>query len=278
MTIKRLGVAIALGAALTAGGAQAASIINPDNPAGHSWTGFDWAQGGTAYTVGFDTTAGTQFTLQYFAWAVQLQDGINPFPPLDQAHLDTVANGSRPLGGYEYTIVATIQETVVGCVGSVCTFNVNSGTFQVYYDDAVQGGAAADARGGLLGTGFDDGAVILSGTVDPLAGQTFNLVTGSNSTTLHGAVTFTDTAFIQPPQDRTTATTTLQIGGAITNWVNPGGFDGTAWGAIPGVTQPPDVVFQADGNQSFAVPEPTSVALIGLGLAAFGLGYRRRQQ
>lgn len=40
----------------------------------------------------------------------------------------------------------------------------------------------------------------------------------------------------------------------------------------------PNFMFQADGNQSFAtrVPEPASIALIGLGLSLIGFFNRRR--
>lgn len=53
-------------------------------------------------------------------------------------------------------------------------------------------------------------------------------------------------------------------------------------GAINGNANPalgttgPNFIMQADANQAFAVPEPTTVALLGLGLAA--LGFRRRSQ
>ena len=263
MKLKTLAAALAIGAA-TIGSAGATTITNADGTS--AWSGFDWAQGGTAFTTGFTPVAGSNFTLTYFAWAVTLQDGITPFVP---THMDIDANGvANPGKTYEYTIVATLNETVDNCIGTVCTFDVNSGSFNIYYDTTPD----ANAKPGGLGTGFGDGVDIISGTVDALAGQTFNLVSGFNATSLTGHVTTTNLTYINPTLDTTTATTTLQIGTAVTNWKNPGGFNGSAFSGSPS-----QVVFQADGNQNFtSVPEPGSLALLGVGLGLLGWTVRRK--
>lgn len=50
-------------------------------------------------------------------------------------------------------------------------------------------------------------------------------------------------------------------------------------GAVNGAnTSGPNIVFQADGNQSFAVPEPASLALIGLGLSLMGIFGKSRRR
>ena len=278
MKIKTLTAAVLLATGAIAGNASATTITNTNGT--NPFDGFDWAAGGTAFTQGFTGTAGNTFTLTYFAVATAFTLGGNNFilPGLDTVP-NGVPGGPPPTGSsYEYTIVATLNETVQSCVpinppgNSQCTFDVNGGTFNVYYDTSMDANAQASSNG----TGFADGNLLISGTINPLFGQTFDTVTGANTTTLHGVVTFTNGAFISPALVGTTATTTLQQGGAVTSYVNPGGFNGTPFSALQGAD---DVVFQADGNQSFtaAVPEPASIALLGLGLGALGWSIRRKQ-
>lgn len=270
MLIKKSISVAAIGLSLAAGmmSAQASTITNGNGT--KNWTGFDWDSNGTAYTTGFADVAGTNFTLTAFAWAANLKDGAtNIFSPF----LDNNADGVSALPGlaYEYTLVVSLNETVTGCSGPACTFGILSGTYDIYYDTT----ADANALAGSLGTGFLDGTKILSGTISTQAGGTFT-VSGSGGTgvtTIFGANTFTDNAFINPNQTATTATTTLQLGDAFTNaYVSPGGFNGVAF--VPG---PGNIVFQADANQSFsAVPEPESLALFGIALLASVATTRRR--
>jgi hypothetical protein len=49
-------------------------------------------------------------------------------------------------------------------------------------------------------------------------------------------------------------------------------------GALNGGTVGPNFEFQADGTQSFAVPEPASLALIGLGLSLMGIFGKSRRR
>lgn len=272
MKMKMLAIAAAL--SMAAGSASAITITNTDGTV--PFSGFDWAQGGTAYTVGFTGAANSTFDMGYFAVATAfVLNGNNYVLP----GLDTIPDGAPgpippafPFTGtaYDYTIVATLNESVVSCGLTSCTFDVTGGTFDIYYDTT----SSANAGAGSNGTGFTNGVKIISGTVNPLAGQSFDTTTGSNSTTLTGVIGYTNLAYVSPALGGTTFTSTLQIGQAQTSYTNPGGFGGSAWGAIQ--TSPADLVFQADGNQSFSpVPEPASLALLGVGLFAMGWTVRR---
>jgi hypothetical protein len=145
--------------------------------------------------------------------------------------------------------------------------------------------------GGLTPVTLDQGG----GNGDQWAGQ--QSVTGSGSTDITAAVDswdplyFTDFSLAQslimtlfnnsqvdpfnqvdPSKCMNTDTLTCVggVGGIITvGTLGSVNGDATKLG--------PSFIFQADGNQSFTVPEPGSLALVGLGFAALGfVGSRRR--
>ncbi|MCK7493558.1 MAG: flocculation-associated PEP-CTERM protein PepA [Comamonadaceae bacterium] len=277
--LKNLAAASALLAASIGSAHAAATIVTPDGV--QAFGGFDWASTASVYVQGYGITSGgtgragqtDTFTLTYQAYAVALQDanGGN----LSLPGLKTTDGGS----GYEYTINAVIQETITCLTDSrnVVRSSINPGTWDVYYHatgDAILSGA----NGGI--SGILNGTRILGGVFDSSSDSTVGAqgLTNPGSVTLsgtfRGAVTFQDLSVISLSLAGTTAVSTLQFGNNVTSWVRPNSFDGI--GAV-GPNTNNNFVGRADANQNFAaVPEPGTLAFVGLSLLSLGAIRRRK--
>lgn len=256
-------------------------------------TGFDWSQGGTAFTTNFTAQPNSTFSITYYAVATALSKGSGN--AISQVLLDATPNGVKGdmmqnalagfLGGsvYEYTIVANLQEQVVGnCVaGAACNFKSLGGSWAIYYD------TAADAHA-TNGTGYYNGTKILEGIFTSGIGSGgFTATTpgnGAGVSDLFGKVTYQNTNFIQGNLTNIVLGTTLQQGSSVTNGYTRSAFDPSAaagdtvnFAAL--ANSPTFQLLQADGNLSFvtAVPEPNALALVGVALGAGAFFTRRRK-
>ena len=243
------------------------------------FSGIDWIDTATAVTSGFNVLGNT-ITTSYLATATAIKTGpSNAFLP------GLTANGT-PSNAFEFTIKAVITETA-SCANITCNqvnFTATGGTFEIYYDST----ADADRS---QGTGFVDGTKIIGGTINAsapgAAGSFTGDGTGLNGTgnfNFFGTVTFTETdstkdAYINPALASSNAVATLQLGTNLTGgWTRPTAFVDAGFASLPGSNTTDLIVFQADGTQAFAVvPEPGTVALLGLGLIGIAGGTWRRK-
>ena len=279
MKFKALAVTVA---ALAASSAFAApTFMVPGGQQLDPFGGIDWASNGTVFTRSFDQAAansGRSFTFEstYFSYAVpitgiQRPDGTNFVVP------NLVGGGSGAISGqpFELTTVATFQETgVCTNAGTNCDFRITSGRFDIYLDQSSNArvGAAANLDN------YRDGTRIIGGEVTS-GTSNFTSTTdgrsGNGSFNVLGTVTDTNSAFITPNLVGTSATGTLQLGSAQTNYVEPGFCSSTGTGT--GVRS--CLAFQADANQRFEfgrVPEPGTLALLGAAMAGIGFTARRK--
>lgn len=290
-----------LGALFAASAAQATTLNttsaanaifagNPSEPAAPSalggdgilqnFTGIDWHQNGAGLVQDFTLTPANttgdfvDFTLTYQAFAGVINT-TSATPDL------RVAPPGPAVGTYELTTVATLRERATclnaGCSSVAITFTpATSSTWSIYFDNSP------DANQGA-GTGFTDGALMLSGTWDSelstfLATGTSGTpgATGVGSATLIGTVLFTNGAYVSPALAGTRFDTTL-------NFPGPAAPDFTRPLLVNGIATGPNTdsqfVLNIDGAQQFTpVPEPATLALVAAGIFGMGTLGRRREQ
>ena len=268
--MKKMAMALALIG--TVGGAQAFTLNNLDGTY-NNFGGFDWASSGSVWikdynflnnkNAGFTDT----FTMQYMAKAT----GLLPVAGGNNLVTDGLNHT------YEYTIFGnfnmkgTCMPGAASC--SMVRFDILGGNWGIYYDTTP-----ATFHDPAVGTHVTDGIKIVSGQVDAQVGAAFapqgpsNPGNGFSAFSMRGSVDFTNSDYIVPDIKTTQALGTLQFGSFQNAWYRPTTFDGVS----TGVNSNTSFVAQADSNQSLFVPEPGSLALLGLGMLGFGAIRRRK--
>jgi hypothetical protein len=255
--------------------ATASTITNLDLTSASPFGGFNWSQNGTAIsTPGPAYEDGDTITTFYFADAAAINKsgaGIFSTPNL----LSSAPGTAFAVGQYEYTIAAKMTEVISGCGGpcvGAATFTPTGGTFVIYYDHfGLTGGNTVANQ--VTGGGFTDGALLLSGTVTPVGGGTFNPTSGTGIFSYAGQVLTTNPTYITTDQTSQFNIAMFQSGSSAMNWTPA---TASPFGPLPGS----NIQFQADGDQSFsvaAIPEPGSLALLGIGILGLFVARQRYQ-
>jgi hypothetical protein len=283
---KLIPVAAALGFAFAASSAQAFTLKDAGgNVLSTDATTLDWNATGSGVAKGVGPFGNLLLPGQAFQFLYQSNlSSVDGDPTALFNGLDFTANGSKGAGkSFEFTMVAKLNEKVASINGTTATFALNgpasANKVAIYYD----ANANASTTGG---TGFDDGTLIALLTIVPGNTQSTFTVTsatsGQGSTKLNARIVeagdFINPNFIQIDAGQNfginfESSLNYPAGNSSTNKFHIGGSS-----LFPDYTvNANDIVFKVDGSNTFAVPEPGTMMLLGMGMLGLVGAQRRRR-
>jgi hypothetical protein len=257
---KLIPVAAALGFAFAASSAQAFTLTDGSgNVLSSDATTLDWNATGSGVAKGVGPFGNLLVPGQEFQFLYQSNlSSVDGDTTALFNGLDFTANGTKGAGkNFEFTMVAMLNEKVASIAGSTATFALNgpasANKVAIYYDTAANASTTA-------GTGFDDGTLValltarIVGAGDFINSNFIQIATGQNF-----GINF-ESSLNYPAGN--SATTKFQVGGSS---------------LFPDyTTNASDIVFKVDGSNTFAVPEPGTMMLLGMGMLGLVGAQRRR--
>ena len=203
--------------------------------------------------------------------------GGNVSPTLFNSTLTLPADGGGTLDGWELAFTFNVNGMFISNDGVDANFVhiASPSPALVFYLDNIAGGTGANTQ---TGAGVTDGTIVATFDLVVGDGGVFSFLTGDGSD---------DATFVLTSNPfgafKNGSGNPLAVGATL--GLSDGNFDSDA-GAGPFTSNfsaftcgfsPVDFCGEEDGSFRLAIPEPTSVALIGLGLLGMAASIRRRK-